>query len=511
MAEQNIDYEVVKKPGQDTPLTEWEVEDFLRCRDDPWFFFTQRCKVIGPKGVDYFEPRDYQIELLQDVIDNRFVIANAPRQTGKTTLAALWALHQITFFSDITVGLTSFKLVNCRDLISRIKDAYSYLPDYLKNPVITWNTSEIKFTNGSTAFAQVLSGNTFRGRTITGTAIIDEYSYCPPAVAEEFYVSFMPALEAAGEDSTTKVLIISTPQGTTGKYAELAFGAMNKNNGWVYHKVDHKKIPGRTEKFKKQMIEKIGKTGWLVEFEGAWLSDKPMLVRSDIVENITPKDPVRQYGDFAVYVDSFKNRKLCMSCDVAEGVNKDSHCVQVIDVDSLEQVGEFANNTINQNLYFKEILKIIHLVFSEGCSDVWLSVEKNGLGNGILRLIENSNDDYLSNCMVLGDLDVSGNPKGTIGITTTNKSKLEGCATLKEMVEEGKLTLRSQSLLNELRMFVHQGNTFKAEKGAKDDRVMAMVIAMNMLKQIANAEEGVFDVLNEVSLDKEDEIYDIYF
>jgi hypothetical protein len=79
------------------------------------------------------------------------------------------------------------------------------------------------------------------------------------------------------------------------------------------------------------------------------------------------------------------------------------------------------------------------------------------------------------------------------------------------MVEEDKLTLRSQPLLNELRMFTKQGATFKAERGAKDDRVMAVVIVMNMLKQIANYEDNIYDVINEVSLDVEEDFSDIYF
>lgn len=76
MAEQNVDYSMVKKPGNDSPLTAEQVDDFMKCRNDPWYFFTNKCYVDGGR---LFEPRDYQIDLLEDIIDNRFVIVNAPR------------------------------------------------------------------------------------------------------------------------------------------------------------------------------------------------------------------------------------------------------------------------------------------------------------------------------------------------------------------------------------------------------------------------------------------------
>lgn len=512
MSQYNVDYGVVKKPQHDRELTTWEAQEWIKCAQDPWYFFTEYCYVIGPKGKTLFQARDYQIEMIDVIINNRFVIINAPRQTGKTQLMALYSLHEITFTPDITTGITSFKLTNVRDVLKRLKYTYEALPDFLKSPVTIYNASEVAFTNHSAAYGEVTSESALRGKTVTGTAIIDEFAFTEPAVAEEFITSFLPALEAAGEDATTKVVIISTPNSTTGKYAEIVHGAIDGTNGWVYHKVDPTKIPGRTEDWKKQMVRKLGRNRYLQEFEGHFLSDNSSLINSAILEAIEPKDPVTEIGDLRIFVESLRGRVLAIGVDVSEGVGKDNSCFQVIDVGSLEQVAEFANNMFNQNQYFRQILKTLHYFFNEGVSEIYMGVERNGVGNGILRLIENSDDDKLNEVIQINEVNDLGVATGRSGLTTTNKTKMEGCALLKEMVEEEKLTLRSHPLLNELRMFTKQGATFKAERGAKDDRVMALVIVMNMLKQIANYEDNVYDVINEVSLDNSDDDWgDIYF
>ncbi|MBG24051.1 MAG: hypothetical protein CMF22_11415 [Idiomarinaceae bacterium] len=502
----NVDYAVVKKPNQDAPLTEWEVEEYIKCFNDPMYFFTNYCYVVGDRGKMLFQPRDYQSEMVDTVLGNRFIAFNAPRQVGKSTVMGLIILHTITFTPDFEAGITSFRLSGCKDFMSRIKFSYENLPQFLKQPVLLYNQSEVKFSNGSSVYAQVTSDQTFRGKS-PKLAVCDEFAFCSPLVAEDFYTSFIPALQAAGEDSKTKVVFISTPNGSSGKYADICFGAMSGSNGFVYHKVDHTKIPNRTEKFRQDMINKLGKNKYSQEFEGAWLSDSGTLIDSRVLEGIKTKDPIRSYGSLDLWCDSFQGRTVAMACDVSDGVGKDNHVIQLVDVSTLEQIGEFANNSMNQTQYFKEMLKIIHLMYNEGVGEVYFSVENNGLGNGVLRLIDNSEDPYMNQVTKINDVNEQGMATGRSGLITTHKTKLAGCAQFKDLVESERLTINSAKLIVELRFFVRRGSSFAAETGAKDDRPMAMVILMNMLKQIANYEDGVYEVMNEVTLDSSDDEY----
>ena len=224
-------------------------------------------------------------------------------------------------------------------------------------------------------------------------------------MADEMLTSLLPALEAAGEEATTKVIIISTPNSSTGKYAELVNGAIEGTNEWTYYKVDSSLIPGRTEEWKAKQIRNMGINKFRQEFEGYFLSDNSSLINSAIIESIEAVEPVRQVGDLKLWINSFNGRKVAISVDVAEGVGKDNSSFQIFDLDSLEQIGEYAYNMVNQNQYFRIILKTVHMMYEEGVSEVYMGIERNGLGNGILRLVENSMDEKLSNVTQINEVD----------------------------------------------------------------------------------------------------------
>ena len=80
------------------------------------------------------------------------------------------------------------------------------------------------------------------------------------------------------------------------------------------------------------------------------------------------------------------------------------------------------------------------------------------------------------------------------------------------MVENGSLKLASVTLINQLRLFMKQGSSFKAEKGGHDDLVSAFLIVMMMLPQIANYDDNVDSLINEFSdVNESDEFWGISF
>jgi hypothetical protein len=62
-----------------------------------------------------------------------------------------------------------------------------------------------------------------------------------------------------------------------------------------------------------------------------------------------------------------------------------------------------------------------------------------------------------------------------------------------------------------MKFFVKKGVTFKAENGTHDDLVMACIVMMNMMKLLADYEEDVYETVNEVSFDDDEDFADIYF
>ena len=73
------------KPDLVYRRTEEEVEDYIKCMNDP-IYFAEKCFLMTPKGLQPVKMRDYQIEYLQNLKTYRFNILRACRQAGKTQL-----------------------------------------------------------------------------------------------------------------------------------------------------------------------------------------------------------------------------------------------------------------------------------------------------------------------------------------------------------------------------------------------------------------------------------------
>jgi hypothetical protein len=515
MASNNVDFSPIKKIGMDSPLTPAEVAEWKKCRDDPIYFMKTYCYVMSPGlGSVLFNPRDYQLDMINAVLNNRKTVLNCPRQGGKTQTMALILLHRGIFFKNETIGIGSYRVSAVKEVLDRIRYTLENLPDFLKPAVKEYNKFNMKFENNSSIFGQVASGNLFRGKTLT-FAYIDEVAFVEEDVIVEAYDSFSPALDAAGDASTSKLVFTSTPMGSIGFYYRTCVGAMANTNGFVYHKVDHTKIPGRPEEWRQAKIRELGLSKYMTEFEGAFVSSHELLVDSVILESLPPKDPVKVIDhNLHIFTESFKDRNIVIGCDIGLGVGKDYSVIQAIDITEypFKQVIEYASNNRHQNDFFKDIMRVIRLVVAEGAAEIYFSFESNSLGQGISRLIENNDADYLGKCIILGDVDQHGISKGKYGITTTSKTKKQGLSELKVMVESGRLQINSIQLINELRTFRAQSNgTFKAANSYHDDRIMAMCIVMLMLIQIQSYDDRVYDAINKVDyVDESDEVWGIY-
>lgn len=72
------------KPDLVYKRTKEEIEDYLKCKKDP-VYFASKCYLKNPEGgLSPVEMRDYQIDYLHHLQQNRFSILLAARQIGKT-------------------------------------------------------------------------------------------------------------------------------------------------------------------------------------------------------------------------------------------------------------------------------------------------------------------------------------------------------------------------------------------------------------------------------------------
>lgn len=239
-----------------------------------------------------------------------------------------------------------------------------------------------------------------------------------------------------------------------------------------------------------------------------WLSSKATLIDSRVIEAIKPIDPVREDKGLKLFVDSVHGKSLVMAVDVSEGVGDDAHVIQIFDVETLEQVGIYSNNTDNQHMLASKLIEIITLLFNEGAIEIYYGIENNGVGNGVLRLIEAADNSFLDRATMISSTDQNGVIRKN-GITMSSRTKSEGCAQLKQLIENGRMKINDAGTKVEMQFFIKSGPSFKAERGAKDDKMMALVILSLMLIELTVYEDSVNEAVYE--MDEDDESWGFVF
>ena len=200
----------LKASGVEIEFTEDQVKEYMKCAKDPVYFIRNYVKVVSlDKGLIPFNLYDYQEELLNIIHENRFAIAKLPRQSGKSTTIVSYILHYILFNQSMTVGILANKQATSREILSRLKLAYEYLPLWLQQGIVEWNKGSIILENGSKVLASATSSSAIRGGSFN-MIFLDEFAHVPNNIAEEFFSSVYPTVTSG---QNTKVLMVSTPNG----------------------------------------------------------------------------------------------------------------------------------------------------------------------------------------------------------------------------------------------------------------------------------------------------------
>ena len=94
------------------------------------------------QGKLLFDPFEYQVRLLQSYHDHRFNVNMLPRQTGKTTSAAIYLAWYAMFFADQTVLIAAHKYTGAQEIMQRIRYVYESCPDHIRAGVTNYNKGQ---------------------------------------------------------------------------------------------------------------------------------------------------------------------------------------------------------------------------------------------------------------------------------------------------------------------------------------------------------------------------------
>jgi len=251
----------IKKSGVEWEWTQWELEELWKCREDPVYFMCNYVKIIDlDKGLVNFNLFEYQKEMLQCMVDNRFSIMCTARQMGKTTLVAAYLLWAALFNDSYTIAILANKADQSREIMARLQLMYENLPFWLQPGVRTWNKGDILLGNGTVIFCAATSGSSIRGRSVN-LVYLDEFAFVQNDL--EFYTSTYPVVTAG---SDTKVIITSTPKGMNLFY-KLWSEAESGKNAYKHVMVKWDRHPRRGEAWRLEQLRNMSQKQFDQEFE----------------------------------------------------------------------------------------------------------------------------------------------------------------------------------------------------------------------------------------------------
>ena len=454
-------------------FSQHEIDEYKKCAGDPIYFATTYIKIINvDRGLMPFEMWDFQQDMLKTFHENRFSICKLPRQVGKTTTAVAFLLHYILFNENVNVAILANKSSTAREILGRLQLAFEYLPRFLQHGIREWNKGSIELANGSRALADSTSGSSVRGRSFNAI-FLDEFAFVPNNIAEAFFMSTYPTISSG---NSTKVIIVSTPNGLNLFY-RMWMDAIEKRSLYIPIEIHWSMVPGRDEKWKEETIRNTSAEQFRQEFETEFIGSTNTLINPVKLRSLVFKTPIRSEGKLDIYEDPIPEHTYVMTVDVSEGQNLDYSTYSIIDVTQIpyRQVAKFKDNTI-QPMLFPSILYSIGHRYNEA----FILVEINTIGLQVSDILhyelayENIIKIELKGRQ--GQQYTGGFKKRlAFGLKQSVQTKKIGCANLKTLVESDKLILNDADTIMELTTFSANKQSFAAEEGNNDDLAMTLV------------------------------------
>lgn len=216
-----------------------------------------------------FTPDPWQEKVLR-WSGNR-ILLNCSRQSGKSTTAAILALHKSIYELDSLILLVSPSLRQSSELFRKVTDLLNKLT--VRPKKLEDNKLSCTFENRSRIVSLPSSEATIRGFSGASLIIEDESSRVP----DELYLAIRPMLAVSGG----KLILMCTPFGKRGHF----FGEWENGQGWERVEIKADVCPRISKKFLEE--ERLSLGDW-------WFKQEYMCEFVEPIDQIFGHDLIMQ-------------------------------------------------------------------------------------------------------------------------------------------------------------------------------------------------------------------------
>ncbi len=219
-------------------------------------------------------PDAWQADLLQS--NARQMVLNCSRQSGKSTITSILALHQAIYTANSLILLLSPSLRQSQELFRKLQNFYGELESANLPQAVEESALRMELSNGSRIIALPGKEATIRGFSGVSLLIIDEAS----RVEDALYQSVRPMLAVSGG----RIILLSTPFGKRGFF----FSEWTDGDGWLRTKITADLCPRIDKEWLARERQMIGDWWYLQEY---------------FCEFVETNDQVFSYDDISAALD----------------------------------------------------------------------------------------------------------------------------------------------------------------------------------------------------------------
>ncbi len=213
------------------------------------------------------EPDPWQAEVLQS--DSKRILLNCSRQSGKSTVTSILALHTATYQDESLVLCLSPTLRQSSELFRNVSRFYGVDPAI---PSRAESALRLELENGSRIVSLPGKEQNIRGMAKVSLLIVDEAARVP----DSLYYSVRPMLAV----SNGRLIALSTPFGNRGWWAE----AWHSSEPWTKWEIPASKCPRIPASFLEEEKRVLGSYWFEQEYNCKFLDSQTQVFRREDVD-----------------------------------------------------------------------------------------------------------------------------------------------------------------------------------------------------------------------------------
>jgi Terminase large subunit, T4likevirus-type, N-terminal len=214
------------------------------------------------------EPDPWQEQLLRSTSER--VLLNCCRQSGKSTMTAVIALHRALYHPGSLILCLAPALRQSQELFGKVLGFYRDLGRLVKSAAERKLSLELE--NGSRIVTLPGSEKTIRGFSGTSLLVLDEAA----RIEDELYFAVRPMLAVSGG----ALMMLSTPYGKRGVFYEEWTGG----HGWERYEVPANQCPRISEGFLEEERASLPPFIFRQEYECSFEETEDRVFTTDLID-----------------------------------------------------------------------------------------------------------------------------------------------------------------------------------------------------------------------------------